>query len=222
MAVAPRDEPGTDGAASVDDAVAVLKRRVDAIEGTVGHLEPLVVRIDERLRSTLPHLATKAEVQTLQTQVETLLPSLVTKTEFLTFRHGLDVTLPQLATKAEVEALKTGVDAAASRIASKDDLQAFRIETEERFASLDAKMGGRDARVERFGAELTQLNAKVDKLDTRMDGLDVKMATLETTIAGKPDRGFIIGTVLTMFGLYVASAAATMAALQFLQIPPPG
>jgi hypothetical protein len=34
------------------------------IKGVLGRLEPMIIRIDERLNATLPHLATKAELAT--------------------------------------------------------------------------------------------------------------------------------------------------------------
>ena len=40
---------------------------------TLGRLEPLIIRIDERLDATLPHLATKAELATAVTSLTTAL-----------------------------------------------------------------------------------------------------------------------------------------------------
>jgi hypothetical protein len=37
---------------------------VREIKATLARLEPMIIRIDERLNSTLPHLATKAELTT--------------------------------------------------------------------------------------------------------------------------------------------------------------
>jgi hypothetical protein len=50
--------------------VGRLETDMTEVKATLGRLEPLIVRIDEQLRSTLPHLATKAEVQTLRADME--------------------------------------------------------------------------------------------------------------------------------------------------------
>jgi hypothetical protein len=50
-----------------------------AVKATLGRLEPLIVRVDEQLRSTLPHLATKAEVQTLRADMESRFASMEVK-----------------------------------------------------------------------------------------------------------------------------------------------
>jgi len=50
--------------------VGRLEADMTDVKATLGRLEPLIVRIDEQLRSTLPHLATKAEVQTLRADME--------------------------------------------------------------------------------------------------------------------------------------------------------
>jgi len=41
-----------------------LEANFQDIKAVLGRLEPLIIRIDERLNSTLPHLATKAELET--------------------------------------------------------------------------------------------------------------------------------------------------------------
>ena len=64
-----------------------LTRRVETLENdmrevkaTLGRLEPMIIRIDEQLRSTLPHLATKAEVADLRTEVRAGLADKPSKT----------------------------------------------------------------------------------------------------------------------------------------------
>ena len=52
--------------------------RLDRLETTMGRLEPLIIRIDEPLNSTLPHLATKAELADLRTDVHTMLARMPT------------------------------------------------------------------------------------------------------------------------------------------------
>jgi hypothetical protein len=39
-----------------------LEEDMREIKATLARLEPMIIRIDERLTSTLPHLATKAEL----------------------------------------------------------------------------------------------------------------------------------------------------------------
>ena len=47
-----------------------LESDVHDIKSTLGRLEPLIARIDERLNATLPHLATKAELTGLRVDVQ--------------------------------------------------------------------------------------------------------------------------------------------------------
>jgi hypothetical protein len=51
--------------------------RIDRRETRLARIERAVVRIEERLAATLPHLATKGDVA----RIETRLPHLVTKAE---------------------------------------------------------------------------------------------------------------------------------------------
>lgn len=39
-----------------------LEQDVSSVKATLGRLEPMIIRMDERLNATLPHLATKAEL----------------------------------------------------------------------------------------------------------------------------------------------------------------
>jgi hypothetical protein len=57
-----------------------LERRVVKLESILERLEPLIIRMDEQLRSTLPHLATKAEVADLRTEVRAGLAEKPSKT----------------------------------------------------------------------------------------------------------------------------------------------
>ncbi|WP_299437003.1 hypothetical protein [uncultured Rhodospira sp.] len=57
-----------------------LERRVAKVESVLDRLEPLIIRIDEQLRSTLPHLATKAEIADLRTEVRAGLAEKPSKT----------------------------------------------------------------------------------------------------------------------------------------------
>ncbi|HEY2619460.1 MAG TPA: hypothetical protein VGI78_19120 [Acetobacteraceae bacterium] len=50
-----------------------LEADVRDMRVTLGRLEPLIIRIDERLNATLPHLATKAELATAVTSLTTAL-----------------------------------------------------------------------------------------------------------------------------------------------------
>lgn len=43
--------------------------RSDRLEARLGHIEETVARIDERLAATLPHLATKAKLADLRTEL---------------------------------------------------------------------------------------------------------------------------------------------------------
>ena len=45
--------------------------RLDRLEATLARLEPMIVRIDEQLRSTLPHLSTRAELANLRAELKT-------------------------------------------------------------------------------------------------------------------------------------------------------
>lgn len=143
-----RGGPGGRGGGGGD--MTDLTERVGALEETLRRLEPLIVRIDEQLRITLPTLATKPEIQAFRTEAQT---------------QSKDV---RTDLKAELQDLRTEWRATLPAIASKADVQ----------------------------------EAKAD---------------LGAKLAEKPGRAFIVGIVFTVFGLCVATAAGTVATLQYLQ-----
>ena len=51
--------------------VSRLEADTGDVKGTLGQMMPMLVRIEAMLSSTLPHLATKAEVATLRTELKT-------------------------------------------------------------------------------------------------------------------------------------------------------
>jgi len=59
--------------ARAEDRLDRLERDVVDIKATLARLEPLIVRIDERLNTELPHLATKAELAALDGKLSTAL-----------------------------------------------------------------------------------------------------------------------------------------------------
>ena len=79
-----------------------LETNMQDIKAQLGRLEPLIVRIDERLNAMLPHLATKTELADLRTEL----------------RAGL-ATLPHLATRAELADLRTELKADLATLPSK-------------------------------------------------------------------------------------------------------
>ena len=46
----------------MDARVGRLEGDMRELKATLGRLEPLIVRLDEQIRATLPHLATKADL----------------------------------------------------------------------------------------------------------------------------------------------------------------
>ncbi|MBB4284626.1 hypothetical protein [Roseospira goensis] len=90
-----------------------LTRRVAALEATLRRLEPLIVRIDEQLRVTLPSLATKAELQAFRTeaQTETKDVRIDLKAEVQDLRTEWRATVPALASKADVQEAKADLGA---------------------------------------------------------------------------------------------------------------
>jgi hypothetical protein len=64
-------EPETDGSSfvSMEERVAGLEEDMRDVKSVLSRLEPMIVRIDATLISTLPHLATKAHVADLRSDV---------------------------------------------------------------------------------------------------------------------------------------------------------
>jgi hypothetical protein len=69
--------------ARTEDRLARLEEDVREIKTTLAGLAPMIIRIDERLTATLPHLATRAELTTavsdLRTEIATVRVELADK-----------------------------------------------------------------------------------------------------------------------------------------------
>src|SRR6476646_8212005 len=59
--------------ARTEDRLGRVEEDIREIKTTLGGLVPLINRIDERLNTALPHLATKAELADLRTELLTAL-----------------------------------------------------------------------------------------------------------------------------------------------------
>jgi hypothetical protein len=93
-------------------------------------------------------------------------------------------------TMARLEPLLIRIDERLNHVATKGDLEALRADTDIKMESLRGDM------------------------DTK---LEVLRADLRAGLAEKPGRFFMVGTVMTVFGLCAAIVAATVAGLQYIQ-----
>lgn len=76
--------------------ISRLEGEMSEVKATLGQMLPMLVRIDSMLAATLPHLATKAEVADLRTEM---------RSEFADVRAEIAVMrtdVTHLATKAEL------------------------------------------------------------------------------------------------------------------------
>lgn len=67
--------------------------------------EERITRLETAFESTLPHLATKADISRLETHFESTL--LATKTDIARLEAAFESTLPYLATKADIAKLES-------------------------------------------------------------------------------------------------------------------
>jgi len=120
-----RGGPGGRGGGGGD--MTDLTERVGALEETLRRLEPLIVRIDEQLRITLPTLATKTELEASRAEAQTDRKDMrvALETEIKGSRTGLETRLSESRTdlKAEVQDLRTAWNATVPALATKAEVQ---------------------------------------------------------------------------------------------------
>ena len=71
--------------------------------------EERITRLETAFESTLPHLATKADISRLETAFESTLPHLATKADISRLETAFESILPHLATKADISKLQTKI-----------------------------------------------------------------------------------------------------------------
>ena len=72
-------------------------------------------------------------------------------------------------------------------------------------------------RVTRLEAEFTYVRRDLDEIKAKMEDIGARLAAIDTQLANKPGKGFVIGTVIAIFGLCAGMVGATVAAMQYLQ-----
>jgi CHAD domain-containing protein len=93
----------------------------------------------------------------------------------------------------------------------------------ETMEAIAAQLGGlKDvpAKMETFSAKLETVSAHLGGLKdvpAKMETLSTRFETVSARLAEKPGKGFVIGTVIAIFGLSAGMVAATVATLQYLQ-----
>lgn len=74
-----------------------------------------------------------------------------------------------------------------------------------------------ETRVTRLETEFTYVRRDLDEIRRDMKGIRETMDHFSAQLAEKPGKGFVIGTVIAIFGLSAGMVAATVAVLQYLQ-----
>ncbi|MBB4264635.1 hypothetical protein [Roseospira visakhapatnamensis] len=81
-----------------------------------------------------------------------------------------------------------------------------------------------ETRVTRLETEFTYVRRDLDEIKAALTDLRVgqdsireDVASLKAQLAEKPSRGFVIGTVIAIFGLCAGMVGATVTTLQYLQ-----
>jgi chromosome segregation ATPase len=127
--VAPRDGGPYDPA--MEARVSRLEEDMREVKATLPRMEASIIRIETMLAATLPHLATKADLAELRTEMKADYASL--RTEMKADNAGLRSEMADLRT--EIKA-----DYASLRTEMKADYASLRTETKEGDASLKAEM----------------------------------------------------------------------------------
>ena len=108
----------------LEQRVTRLEDDMAAVKGILGRLEPLIVRMDERLN----HMATKAELQEVRTEIKEVRTEVQeVRTEVAANR----IDMSHMVTKDELREIHTELvanRAEMARMATKDDLQQLRGE----------------------------------------------------------------------------------------------
>jgi hypothetical protein len=115
-------------------------------------------------------------------------------------------------TIARMEPLLIRIDECLNHVATKTDLETMRADTDTRMESL---RGDTTRQIETLRSD-TAKQIETLRADTATQ-IETLRADLRAGLAEKPGRFFMVGTVMTVFGLCAAIVAATVAALHFLQ-----
>ncbi|MBB4286168.1 hypothetical protein [Roseospira goensis] len=74
-----------------------------------------------------------------------------------------------------------------------------------------------ESRVTRLETEFTYVRRDLDEIRQDVKGIRETMDRVSADLAEKPGKGFVIGTVIAIFGLSAGVVAATIATLQYVQ-----
>ncbi|WP_299440053.1 hypothetical protein [uncultured Rhodospira sp.] len=186
-----------------DGDMTDLTRRVTVLEETVARMEPLLIRIDERLN----HVATKSDLEAMRGSL---------RAEFEKGQADTRVQMEALRaeTSQRIESLRadTTQQIESLRADTTQQIETLRADTTQQIESLRADM---TQQIETLRADTTQQIESL-RADTAQQ-IETLRGELRAGLAEKPGRFFMVGTVMTVFALCAAIVAATVAGLQYIQ-----
>ncbi len=74
-----------------------------------------------------------------------------------------------------------------------------------------------ETRVTRLETEFTYVRRDLDEIKAQMADISATLDRVCAQLAEKPGKGFVIGTVIAIFGLCAGMVGATVTTLQHLQ-----
>jgi len=169
--------------------VRVTRLEVDMreVKGTLAQMVPVLTRIDATLTSTLPHLATKAELTTAVSDIRSELASAVS-----------DIRSEAASTKSELASAVAGLRSEAAS-------------TKSELASAVAGLRSEGARTR---SELVTIIAELrtEAANTRSEVVGM-IAELRASLADKPSKTYLWAVLGVLVAAMVASYGAGLAAI---------
>ncbi len=184
---------------AMEDRVTRMEDDMRDVKSVLSRLEPMIIRIDATLTSTLPHLATKADLA--EQRIET-------RTEISTLSTDLRAEMADLSTGLRSE---MGVVSAGIRAEMAAASVALRTEMSDLSTGLRAEMAAASAAIRAEMSDLsTGLRAEMAGLRVDVHG---KLGTLHEKLGNFPTKTYLWGVL----GVLIAAYASGLAALAVLK-----
>ncbi len=183
--------------------VSRLEEDMREVKGTLATMASSLVRIEAMLTSTLPHLATKAEMSELRSEL---------KLEITAVRTELkeEITAVRTELKLEITAVRTELkeEIAAVRTELKEEIAAVRTELTEEIAAVGTDL------TEQIGGVRSELDGKIGSVSAEARA---EAAAIRIILAGLPTKAYMWSVLGVLLTATAAAYAGGLAAITLLR-----
>jgi hypothetical protein len=165
----------------MEDRVARLEGDMSDVKSLLSRLEPMIIRIDATLTSTLPHLATRAEVAAMRSEIHAGVTSV--RSEI----HA-EATTVRSEIRAEVTSVRSEIHAEVASVRSEIRAEITTVRSE-------------------INKDISGLRADVDQ---KLSGMDQRLSDMTLKLSDMPTRIYmwgVLGVLITAYGAGLAALA---------------